>query len=229
MTEFKGFPQDLFTFFEDLEKNNNRSWFNDNKARYYDSVVNPISEFVVCMRPRLKKISQHYVADPKPHGGSMFRIYRDTRFSKDKTPYKTHAAVQFRHEAGKNAHAPGFYVHLARDGLFFGAGIWTPPSPQLVKIRDFIADNARSWARVANASKVREVGGIKGDSLSRPPRGFDAEHVHIEDLKRKSFFVMTEADPYAALQPGFIDDVTVAFRRATPLNRFIASALDIPF
>jgi len=113
MTEFKGFPQGLFSFFEELKINNNRAWFNDNKARYYDTVVNPITEFIVCMGPRLKKISGHYVADPKPHGGSMFRIYRDTRFAKDKTPYKTHAAVHFRHEAGKNAHAPGFYVHIA--------------------------------------------------------------------------------------------------------------------
>jgi len=229
MTEFKGFPQGLFSFFEELKINNNRAWFNDNKARYYDTVVNPITEFIVCMGPRLKKISGHYVADPKPHGGSMFRIYRDTRFAKDKTPYKTHAAVHFRHEAGKNAHAPGFYVHIATDGLYFGGGIWTPPSPQLNLIRDFIADNVRAWARISNAKKVRDVGGVKGDALKRPPRGFDAEHVHIEDLKRKSFFVMTEAEPSAALSPEFIDDVSVAFRRAAPLNRFINGALELPF
>ena len=229
MTEFNGFPQDLFQFFEDLKANNNRAWFNDNKARYYESVVNPITEFIVCMGPRLKKISSHYVADPKPHGGSMFRIYRDTRFSKDKTPYKTHAAVHFRHEAGRNAHAPGFYAHLATDGLFFGGGIWTPPAPHLSRIRDFIADNARSWARISNAKKIRDVGGIKGDGLKRPPKGFDAEHVHIEDLKRKSFFVMTEAQAAAALSPDFVDDVSEAFGRAAPLNRFIADALDLPF
>ena len=166
MTEFQGFPKDFFAFFEDLKLNNNRGWFNENKPRYIASVVNPISEFIVCMRPRLKKISSHYVADPKPHGGSMFRIYRDTRFSKDKTPYKTHAGVQFRHEAGKDAHAPGFYVHLAGDGIYFGGGIWTPPGPQLGLIRDYIADNARSWSRIANARKVLDTGGIKGDSLN---------------------------------------------------------------
>lgn len=159
----------------------------------------------------------------------MFRIYRDTRFSKDKTPYKTHAGVQFRHEAGKDAHAPGFYVHLAGDGLFFGGGVWNPAGPQLNRIRDYIADNARSWARIVNARKVKEVGGIKGDSLKRPPRGFDAQHVHIEDLKRKSFFIMTEAPAADALKPEFIDAVTEGFRRAMPLNRFIAGALELPF
>lgn len=228
MTEFQGFPKDFFAFFEDLKLNNNRGWFNENKNRYTASVVNPISEFIVCMRPRLKKISSHYVADPKPHGGSMFRIYRDTRFSKDKTPYKTHAGVQFRHEAGKDAHAPGFYVHLAGDGIYFGGGIWTPPGPQLGLIRDYIADNARSWSRIANARKVLDTGGIKGDSLKRPPRGFDAEHVHIDDLKRKSFYVMTELDSAEALKPEFADVVTEGFRRAAPLNRFIAGALDLP-
>jgi len=229
MKEFNGFPTDLFGFFEDLRKNNNRIWFNENKNRYHESVVNPISEFIVCIAPRLRKISRHYKADPRPHGGSMFRIYRDTRFSTDKTPYKTHTAVQFRHEAGKNAHAPGFYVHLAPDSLYFGGGVWTPPSPHLSKIRDYIADNARAWARIANAKKVRDVGGISGDSLQRPPRGYDAEHIHIEDLKRKSFYVMTTADASAALKPGFIDQVIEAFRRAAPLNRFITGALDLPF
>jgi len=229
MTQFQGFPQDLFRFFEDLKSNNERDWFNANKDRYYESVVNPISEFIACMAPGLHRISSHFTADPAPHGGSMFRIYRDTRFSKDKTPYKTHAAVHFRHEAGKNAHAPGYYVHMATDNLFFGGGIWAPASPQLNLIRDHIADNARSWARIAQSAKVLEVGGIKGDSLQRPPRGFDAEHVHIEDLKRKSFYVMTEADPADALKPEFIEQVTDAFRRASPLNRFIADALSLPF
>ncbi len=162
MTEFEGFPKDFFRFFDELQLNNNRDWFTANKPRYVESVVNPISHFIVCMAPRLAEISPHYVADPRPHGGSMFRIYRDTRFSKEKTPYKTHAGVQFRHEAGKDAHAPGFYVHLARDELFFGGGIWQPPGPQLNRIRDYIADNSRSWARIVNATKVKQVGGIKG-------------------------------------------------------------------
>jgi uncharacterized protein (TIGR02453 family) len=229
MTEFTGFPADFFDFFEDLGRNNNRGWFTDHKDRYQASVVNPISEFIVAVAPALSAISSHYVADPRPHGGSMFRIHRDTRFSRDKTPYKTHAGIQFRHEAGKDAHAPGFYVHLAPDRVYFGGGIWNPPTRHLNLIRDYIADNARSWARIVNAKKVREVGGIRGDSLKRPPRGFDAAHVHIEDLKRKSFYVMTESPPRVALQPSFLDEVIEGFRRAVPLNRFITSALDLPF
>lgn len=229
MSDFPGFPDDFFAFFEDLKANNERGWFNDNKPRYYESVVNPISEFIVCMAPHLKKISPHYVADPRPHGGSMFRIYRDTRFAKDKTPYKTHAGVQFRHEAGKDAHAPGFYVHLAAEGLFFGGGIWTPPNPQLNRVRDYIVENSATWSRIRNEKKLQASGGIRGDSLKRPPRGYDPEHRHIDDLKKKSFYVMVEKPAASALNPQFIDEVTEAFRLAAPLNRFITRALDLPF
>lgn len=229
MTGFRGFPADFFGFFEDLSAHNSRPWFNDNKARYYAAVVSPISEFIVCMTPRLHEISPHYLADPRPYGGSMFRIHRDTRFSADKMPYKTHAGVQFRHERGRDAHAPGFYVHLAADGLFFGGGIWLPPAPQLARIRDFIVDNPRTWSRVADAEPVRQAGGIQGDTLKRPPRGFDANHPHIEDLKRKSFYLMNEAPAADALQPRFIDQVSEAFRRAAPLNRFVCDALNLPF
>jgi uncharacterized protein (TIGR02453 family) len=229
MTEFSGFPADLFRFLKDLRSNNNRAWFNDHKDCYTASVVEPMGQFILAMQPRLAAISEHYTANPRPHGGSMFRIYRDTRFSRDKAPYKTHAACHFRHRSGKDAHAPGFYVHLDLDELYFGGGIWRPPSPQLGRIRDFIADNARSWARIKNAPKVKEVGGIQGDSLERPPRGFDAEHVHIDDLKRKSFYVMTEAEPATALQADFPDTVTRAFQRAAPLARFVCDALDLPF
>jgi uncharacterized protein (TIGR02453 family) len=228
MTEFRGFPADLFRFFKDLQHNNNRTWFNDSKDRYLESVVNPMGEFIVAMQPRLKAISSHYVADPRPHGGSMFRIYRDVRFSKDKAPYKTHVACQFRHEAGKDVHAPGFYVQLGVDEVFFGGGIWKPASRELNCLRDFIADNVRSWARIRNAKKITELGGITGESLQRPPRGFDAKHVHIEDLKRKSFYVMAESTSSAALRPDFIDQVTDVFNRTAPLNRFLCDALDLP-
>ena len=229
MNQFPGFPADFFRFFEELARNNNRPWFNENKDRYYESVVNPISEFIVNMAPRLNAISSHYIADPRPHRGSMFRISRDTRFSADKSPYKTHAGVQFRHAAGKDAHAPGFYLHLAPDGLFFGGGIWRPPNPQLNRIRAFIVDNARSWSRITNASGVINAGGIRGDRLKRPPRGYDPDHPHIEDLKLKSLYVMTEAPAEDALSAGFVDQVDAAFRMAAPLNRFVCDALELEF
>ncbi len=229
MTGFAGFPADFFLFFDQLRRNNERDWFNANKDRFQQSVLEPMSAFITAMQPRLAAISRNFVADPRPHGGSMFRIYRDTRFSKDKTPYKTHAACHFRHAAGKNAHAPGFYLHIDTNEVFFGGGIWLPPAPQLNRIRDFIADNVRSWARIRNAKKVQEAGGIQGESLKRAPRGFDEQHIHIEDLKRKSFYVMSGAEAEAPARADFVDQVELGFSRAAPLNRFICDALELPY
>lgn len=114
----------LFRFFRDLKKNNDREWFEDNKQRYEDDVRGPLLAFIDDFAEPLYRISPHFRADARKVGGSLFRIFRDVRFSKDKTPYKTHAGVHFRHENAKDAHAPGLYLHLEPGEVFMGAGIW---------------------------------------------------------------------------------------------------------
>ena len=230
MDTFPGFPKELFTFLDQLAANNNREWFNDNKQRYRDSVVEPVCDFIEAMEPRLLAVSEHFVADPRPHGGSMFRIYRDTRFSKDKCPYKENVGCQFRHEAGKDAHAPGFYVHLGRDEIFFGGGVWLPPNPMLGQIRDAIIEQPERWLAVsADSTIIKRFGGINGDSLKRPPRGYDADHPNIEDLKRKSFYAMRTATKKQAMSPRFIDEVADAFRTLSSLMAFLTNAVKLPF
>ena len=229
MAAFEGFSRDFFKFFNDLKKNNNRDWFTANKARYHESVVDPMGEYISSMAPYLQRISPHYKADPRAHGGSMFRIYRDTRFSNDKTPYKTHAACHFRHAAGRDAHAPGFYVHIETERVSFGGGIWLPPTKQLAQIREFIADNPAAWEKLVKSSTLKKMGGIKGDSLLRPPRGYDPEARHIEDLKRKSFYLFTETNAELVLSPAFVTESAKAFRSAAKLNHFICDALELPF
>lgn len=230
MDSFPGFPRELFTFLNQLAANNNREWFNDNKQRYRDVVVEPVCDFIEAMEPRLHAVSGHFVADPRPHGGSMFRIYRDTRFSNDKRPYKENVGCQFRHEAGKDAHAPGFYVHLGRDEIFFGGGVWLPPKPALGQIRDAIVEQPDRWRKTSTDSAiVKRFGGIDGDSLKQPPRGYDAGHPHIEDLKRKSFYAMQTATIKQAMSPAFIDEVAAAFRTLSPLMAFLTNAVKLPF
>jgi uncharacterized protein (TIGR02453 family) len=229
MPQFNGFPKDFFSFFTELGKNNNRDWFTANKARYYQSVVDPMCEYIVSIAPHLKTISPYYKADPRPHGGSMFRIYRDARFSNDKTPYKTHAACHFRHQAGRDAHAPGFYLHMETDRVSIGGGIWRPPAKQLGLIREFIVDNPASWEKLSRSSAIREMGGIQGDSLQRPPRGYSADARHIDDLKRKSFFLMSEFDVELALGPALVSESARVFRNVAKLNHFVTDALDLPF
>ena len=226
---FEGLPKDYFAFFNELKRNNNREWFNDNKPRFRESVQEPLAAFVEAMAPRLKKVSKHFVADPRLNGGSVFRIYKDVRFSKDKTPYKTHGAVQFRHARGKDAHAPGFYVHLAPDEVFFGGGIWHPPSPQLLQIREAIRDKPKPWkTATTGAAFKKRFKSLRGDGLKRPPRGFDADDPLIEDIKRKSFFAMKEGTLAQTKKPTFAGDVEAAFKDAKPLMKFLCDAVDAP-
>jgi uncharacterized protein (TIGR02453 family) len=230
MNSFPGFPEDLFGFLQDLSRNNNREWFTANKDRYQASVVSPVSDFILAMGQRLHKISSSFVADPRPHGGSMFRIYRDTRFSKDKRPYKENVGCQFRHVAGKSAHAPGFYVHLQPGNVFVGGGIWAPPNPVLDKIRTAIVERPGGWEEVLGRVQAgKGPCSMEGEQLKRPPRGYDADHRFIEDIKRTSFFVMRDEDPSLVIKPEFIDVTEDAFKTAAPLVEFITHALGLTF
>ena len=169
------FSPQLFDFLADLRANNDREWFQANKGRYEQHVKEPLLRFIEDFEPYLHSISEHFVADARANGGSMFRIYRDVRFSKDKTPYKTQAAVHFRHDAGKSAHAPGFYLHLAPDEVFAGVGIWRPDSATVGRIRDRIVAEPGSWENAVGASEFVDEFDLAGDSLKRPPKGFDPE------------------------------------------------------
>jgi uncharacterized protein (TIGR02453 family) len=227
---FIGFPKDFFAVFRELKTNNNRPWFEENKERFKASVQAPMSAFIAAMAPKLAKISKNFVADPRPNGGSMFRIYRDVRFSKDKRPYKEHAACHFRHGLGKDVHAPGFYMHFAPDEVMFGGGLWMPPPDALGKVRDRIAAKPQDWKKVlADRRFAAHFEGVEGESLTRPPRGYDPEHPFIDDIKRKSFFAMHEASVKLAASPKLVDEVTSTFAAASPLMRFLCSALDVPF
>lgn len=227
---FPGFPKDLVKFLKDLSKNNKREWFHENKVRYKSSLVAPLCDFIVAMGPRLEKISNCYIADARPSGGSMFRIYRDVRFSKDKRPYKEHAACHFRHEAGKDAHAPGFYLHIEPKDVFIGGGIWMPPNPALDKIRHAIVDKPEQWKKITTSKTFRKYfDQIGGDGLKRPPRGFDKDHPLLEDLKRKSFFAMHKVDVKLLYTPQFITEVERTFKALSPLLEFLTLALELPY
>ncbi len=227
---FPGFPQDLFDFLIELRANNNRDWFQANKPRYRESIVTPVCAFIEAMAPRLLAISDSYIADPRSNGGSMFRIYRDARFSKDKRPYKENVGCQFRHTAGKDAHAPGFYLHLAPQECFIACGVWQPPNPVLHQIRTVIVEKPKVWGAVTNSKNlIKRFGGIQGDGLKRPPRGYSADHPAIEDLKRKSFLLVQDIDPQVTKLPTFIDQVAAAYRDGSPLMQFVTSAMGLSY
>ncbi len=159
-------------------------------------------------------------------GGSLFRIYRDTRFSKDKTPYKTHLGINFRHrsEAAGGVHGPGFYLHLDPGGCFAGGGLWHPESEALCKVRQGIVARSAAW------KKLRSSGiEIEGEALKRVPQGFDPDHPCAEDLKFKDFYAATAFTDAQVLAPNFPEHLAQACRDAAPLVAFLCKALDLPF
>jgi uncharacterized protein (TIGR02453 family) len=217
------FTPRLFAFLRALKRNNDRAWFQANKGRYVADLQQPMLRFIADFAAPLRKISRHYVADPRPVGGSMFRIHRDTRFARDKSPYKTHASAHFRHaQATKDVHAPGFYFHLEPGDCFIGGGIWLPEAPALKKVRDAIACDVEGWRRVR-----RKVKFIEGDALVRPPQGYDPAHPFIEDLKRKSHFAHVAFSETEVCGPRFLDLAAEACRAAAPLMRFLTEAVEL--
>ena len=216
------FSPEVFRFLKELRKNNRRDWFLANRERYESAVREPFLHFISDFGPLLAKISRFFVADPRPTGGSLFRIYRDTRFSKDKSPYKTHAAAHFRHRAaGKDVHAPGFYLHLEPGSCFAAAGLWRPDAPTLAKMRDAILDQRKEWG------KVRKSLDIHGDSLLRLPKGYDADHPFVDDLKRKDFVTDVRLSESQVCAPRVLLDFASACKKMSPLVRFTTEALGL--
>ena len=140
-----GFQPTLFEFLEELADNNNRPWFQENKGRYEREVLEPALAFIRAFQPRLQRISPYFVASDRRIGGSLMRVYRDTRFVKDGEPYKTNVGIQFRHELGRDIHAPGFYVHIAPGECFLAVGLWRPEPEPFGQIRQAIAEWPDRW------------------------------------------------------------------------------------
>ena len=157
------------------------------------------------------------------------RIYRDTRFGKDKTPYKTNIGIQFRHVAGRDVHSPGCYVHVEPKNVFLGVGVWHPESKSLAKIRRSIDADPAHWKRASRGKAFCKRFALAGDSLKRPPSGYAAEHPLIDDLKRKDFIGVAEVAADALFEGSFVDDCLDAFRTARPFMRFLCQALEVPF
>ena len=229
MSATPSFRPALFTYLRDLERNNDRDWFEANRSRYEKHLLHPSQAFISEFAPRLRRISPHFKADPRPGKGTLFRIYRDVRFSKDKSPYKTWIGMQFRHESARDAHAPGFYLHLQPGHVMAGAGIWHPDTKTTNRIRDAIVDNAAGWKRASRGKRFAERFQMGGDSLKRPPRGYDPEHPLIEDLKRKDFFGLAMLTQKTATSAGFLDEYEKLCRAGGPLMKFLCRALGIEY
>ena len=226
---FDGFPKETLQFLKTLKRNNDREWFQKNKSRYESAFLEPSLAFIEAMEKPLQKISPCFQAIAKKQGGSLMRIYKDTRFAKDKTPYKTNIGIHFRHEAGCSVHAPGFYLHVEPGDCFIGAGIWRPDKQPLLQIRRAISETPADWKKARNAKSFRSTFQLSGESLRRPPAGFEKEDPMVEELKRKDFIGVCKLDEGDITDSKFLQEVTKKFKAATPLMRFLCNSLELPF
>jgi len=223
VAESNFFTPEVFVFLKQLKRNNDREWFAKNKARYEECVVQPALAFINAFAPHLEEISPNLVADARATRGSLFRIYRDTRFSHDKRPYKTHVGMHFFHAKGTDAHAPGFYLHIEPGQCFVAGGLWHPDNATLTKIRSAIVSQPEAW------KKVRGKLSPSSDQLKKTPRGFPPDHPFAEDLKLKSFVASVTLKDAQVCNGRFLRDFTSQCRKIAPLLEFTTQALGLKF
>jgi uncharacterized protein (TIGR02453 family) len=226
---YASFDGDTLQFLRELRDNNNREWFQENKTRYDAQVLDVALNFIQSMHDPLIEMAPNFTAVPKRMGGSLMRVYRDTRFSKNKTPYKTNIGIQFRHEQAKDVHAPGFYVHIDPEQVFLGAGMWRPESSALASIRQRISDKQAEWLRTRDDKSFKRHFNLGGESLSRPPRGYAKDHPMIVDIRRKDFIAVKNMTHEDALNPRFQQKVETAFKAAVPYMQFLCKAVNVPY
>lgn len=226
------FTKGVFDFLRELEANNDKAWWEDNKDRYIRVIREPSLEFINDFRPRLEKISHEFVADSRTVGGSLMRPYRDVRFSKDKTPYKTNVGIQFRHAMGKDVHAPGFYLHLEPGSCFAGVGLWRPETKVARDIRQAVYDDPARWKKVSKGKSFTDTWNLETDdehTLKRVPKEFDQSHPYPDDLRLKSFIASTRLSQKQVTSEGFDADLARMYKRASGFTEFLCDAIGLAY
>lgn len=227
--EFVGFPQQGLAFLAELALNNDRDWFKANQARYEQGVRDPALAFIRAMAPHLAKLTPHFVASAKKVGGSLMRVQRDTRFGANKEPYKTNIGIQFRHVAGKDVHAPGFYFHVDPDRVFAGVGLWHPEPDALRAVRERIVGKTKEYERVVNEPCFAAKFTLGGRTLVRPPQGFDPNHPLIDVLKRKDHIAIVDLEHRDVYSRELVGELSELFAVASPFVRFLCQALGLAY
>lgn len=226
------FTPKVFQFLRELEANNEKSWWEDNKDRYVETIREPALEFIADFGVRLQEISPHFSADARTVGGSLMRPYRDMRFTSNDIPYKTNVGIQFRHAVGKDVHAPGFYLHLEPKACFAGAGMWRPEARVARQIRQAISDDPAAWEKAVKTKAFTEAWTISQDDedmLKRIPKELDAAHPYTDDLRMKSFTAGARLTQAQVTKSSFDSDLALMYDRAGPFTAFLCDAIGLPF
>ena len=218
-----GLPEDFLLFLKDLSKNNNREWFHANKKRYEQSVKEPFRDFIQIVIDQLNKKKMDIPISPKD---TVFRINRDTRFSKDKTPYKTNVGAIISKYGRKRKEYPGFYLHVSPGELMIGGGAYFVEKPALQALRQHIADHPKAFSKmIKNKKFVEYFGEIKGEKNKRIPKEFRAAHETEPLIANKQFYFMSEQDPQLVIESDFSDRVVQHCLAGQKFNSFLQEAM----
>lgn len=217
------FTAETLRFLRALTRNNRREWFNAHRDDYEAHVRQPMTAIVERLAVDLRAFAPELVASPKV---SMYRIYRDTRFSDNKTPYKTHAAAVFPTRGLLKHEGAGVYFHISPEEVWIGGGMYAPQAPQLFAVREHIAANVRQLRAIVESPGFRtHLGTLEGETLKRVPRGFPNDHPAAEYLKFRQFLAGAQFPPLLATSPKFYKTLLTVFRHVTPLTRFLNAPL----
>jgi uncharacterized protein (TIGR02453 family) len=218
------FSKATLAFLTRLKRNNRREWFNVRKDEYEAVVREPMFAIIERLAVDLRGIAPELSVSPK----SIYRIYRDVRFSENKQPYKTHVAASFWHrDLGKGGGA-GMYFHVAPDGVWIGGGMYAPETSQLHRVRERIAANLQQFRSIVEAPAFKRPldGGLEGERLTRAPRGFPKDHEAADYLRYRQFLAGKEFPARFATDAKFYGAMLDVYRRIAPLVRFLNEALE---
>ena len=220
---FEGFAREGIKFLKDLKKNNNRQWFQAHKSDYEAFVRLPMQSLIVALRAEFTKFAPQIELHPKR---SMFRIYRDIRFSKNKAPYKTHVAAVF-HPKGHWQQSAGYYLHIEPGEVFLGGGVYMPPSDQLRDIRHTLVERSEEFLSIVNNKSFRRrFGDLEGDKLQRVPQGYVGDHPMGQWLKYKWLYAGVTWPHERCFGSKFVREAAQIYKEVTPLVRFLNSAME---
>src|SRR4051794_3522759 len=217
------FTTESLRFLRALKRNNRRDWFNAHRDDYETHIRQPMAAIITRLAEDFREFGPEFVANPKT---SMYRIYRDIRFSENKAPYKTHAAASFPTRGLPKHEGAGLYFHVAPDGVWIGGGMYAPQPPQLQAVREHIAANVKRLRSIVESSGFRRhVGELEGERLQRVPRGFPKDHPAAAFLKYRQFLAGRELPPDVAAKPTFYATILTIFGQVAPLARFLNEPL----
>jgi uncharacterized protein (TIGR02453 family) len=222
-TGFPGFPSEAVTFLRSLARNNNREWFLPRKPLFEEKVKRPMWELVEAVNTTMKEFAPDYVTDPAK---AIYRFYRDTRFSKDKSPYKDHIAASFPRRGLGSEGAAGYYFAVSHKNVGIGGGVYMTQPQTLLAIRNHIAEHAGEFRKILQARSVRTLfSEMHGEQLSRVPKGFAKDHPAEDLLRFKQFLLYSELPVDLATSPELYVEIRKRFRAMAPFLEFLNAPL----